>query len=90
MKRLANLLLVAVTLALICFVAAPGVAFFARFRDMVASGFFSSAIGWKDLQYQGNVFNPKWDGCPQPALDKLKVSYDVMATRVAPQGVSSK
>jgi gluconate 2-dehydrogenase gamma chain len=68
----------------------PGVAFFARFRDMVASGFYSSAIGWKDLQYQGNVFNPKWDGCPQPALDKLKVSYDVMATRVAPQGVSSR
>ena len=29
MKRLANLLLVAITLALICFVAAPGVAFFA-------------------------------------------------------------
>ena len=62
----------------------PGAAFFANFRNMVASGFFSSAIGWKDLQYQGNVFNPKWDGCPQPALDKLKVSYDVMTTRVKP------
>jgi hypothetical protein len=32
----------------------------------------------------GNVFNPDWQGCPQPALDKLKVSYDVMATRVKP------
>ena len=62
----------------------PGAAFFSNFRNMVASGFFSSAIGWKDLQYQGNVFNPKWDGCPQPALDKLKVSYDVMTTRVKP------
>ena len=55
---------------------------------MVASGFFSSAIGWKDLQYQGNVFNPTWQGCPQAALDKLKVSYDLMTTRVAPQPVS--
>ncbi|MDF1501623.1 gluconate 2-dehydrogenase subunit 3 family protein [Roseisolibacter sp. H3M3-2] len=62
-----------------------GAAFFNTFRNMVASGFFSSAIGWKDLQYQGNVFNPAWNGCPQPALDKLGVSYDVMTTRVAPQ-----
>ncbi len=62
----------------------PGAAFFATFRNMVASGFFSSAIGWKDLQYQGNVFNPKWDGCPQPALDKLRVSYDLMTTRIKP------
>jgi hypothetical protein len=62
-----------------------GAAFFARFRDMVASGFFSSAVGWRDLQYQGNVFNPKWDGCPEAALAKLAVSYDLMTTRVAPQ-----
>jgi len=55
-----------------------GVAFFGRFRDMVASGFFSSPMGWKDLRYEGNVFNPNWDGCPPAALAKLKVSYDVM------------
>jgi hypothetical protein len=67
-----------------------GAAFFSRFRDMVASGFFSSAIGWKDLQYQGNVFNPVWNGCPQPALDKLRVSYDAMSTRVAPQRADSE
>lgn len=67
-----------------------GAAFFGRFRDMVASGFFSSAAGWKDLQYQGNVFNPNWQGCPKPALDKLGVSYDLMATRVAPEGAPSK
>jgi len=58
-----------------------GVAFFSRFRDMTASGFFSSAMGWKDVQYIGNVFH-HWDGCPPPALDKLGVSYDVMNTRV--------
>jgi len=62
-----------------------GVSFFNRIRDMTASGFFSSAMGFKDLQYVGNVFNPSYDGCPQPALDKLGVSYDVMQSRVSPQ-----
>jgi gluconate 2-dehydrogenase gamma chain len=58
-----------------------GVAFFSRFRDMTASGFFSSSMGWKDVQYIGNVFH-HWDGCPAPALSKLGVTYDVMNTRV--------
>jgi gluconate 2-dehydrogenase gamma chain len=58
-----------------------GVAFFTRFRDMTASGFFSSSMGWKDVQYIGNVFH-HWDGCPAPALSKLGVTYDVMNTRV--------
>jgi hypothetical protein len=62
-----------------------GVTFFNRFRDMTASGFFSSAIGWQDLQYKGNVFNPGYDGCPPAALEKLGVSYDMMQTRVSPQ-----
>ena len=53
-----------------------GVAFFTRFRDAVASAFFSSAEGWKDLQYVGNTFVPNWNGCPKPALDKLGVSYE--------------
>jgi gluconate 2-dehydrogenase gamma chain len=52
-----------------------GVAFFSRFRDMVASGFWSSPVGVKDLQYLGNVPNPNWDGCPPEALRKLGVSY---------------
>jgi hypothetical protein len=62
-----------------------GVTFFNRFRDMTASGFYSSSIGWKDLQYIGNVANPRYDGCPPAALDKLGVSYDLMSTRVSPQ-----
>ncbi|HMC56755.1 MAG TPA: gluconate 2-dehydrogenase subunit 3 family protein [Gemmatimonadaceae bacterium] len=61
-----------------------GVAFFNRFRDLTASGFFSSAMGWRDVQYIGNTFNPGWNGCPQPALDKLGVSYDLMNSRVNP------
>ena len=55
-----------------------GAAFFARARDMIAAGFFSSAMGYKDLQYQGNTFVPKWNGCPEAALQKLGVSYDLM------------
>ena len=59
-----------------------GATFFTRFRDLTASGFFSSAMGWRDVQYIGNVFNPGWNGCPPPALEKLGVSYDLMNTRV--------
>jgi gluconate 2-dehydrogenase gamma chain len=59
-----------------------GVAFFTRFRDLTASGFFSTAMGWRDVQYIGNVFNPNWDGCPTPAMEKLGVSQDLMKTRV--------
>jgi hypothetical protein len=58
-----------------------GVAFFTRFRDLTASGFFSTAIGWRDVQYIGNVFNPNWDGCPPAAMNKLGVSPDVMNSR---------
>jgi hypothetical protein len=61
-----------------------GTAFFSRFRDLVGAGFFSSAMGWKDLQYQGNVFNPNWQGCPEPAMQKLGVSHALMDTRIAP------
>ncbi|HEY4130125.1 MAG TPA: gluconate 2-dehydrogenase subunit 3 family protein [Gemmatimonadaceae bacterium] len=62
-----------------------GAAFFTRLRDRTASGFYSSAMGWKDVQYIGNVFNPGYDGCPPEALAKLGVSYDVMNSRVSPQ-----
>jgi gluconate 2-dehydrogenase gamma chain len=53
-----------------------GSAWFDRFRSSVASAFFSSAMGWQDLKYMGNVFNTNWNGCPKPALDKLGVSYE--------------
>jgi hypothetical protein len=52
-----------------------GVAFFNRFRDAVASGFWSSEMGVKDLQYLGNTVVPNWEGCPPEALAKLGVSY---------------
>ena len=50
---------------------AAGVAFFNSFRDLTASGFFSSKIGVQDLGYMGNRFVEKWTGCPEPVLKKL-------------------
>jgi hypothetical protein len=64
---------------------AYGVTFFNRFRDMTAAGFFSSAMGWRDLQYIGNVFNPNWNGCGDAANAKLGVSHDLMNTFVRPE-----
>jgi gluconate 2-dehydrogenase gamma chain len=63
-----------------------GTAFFSRMRDFVGSGFFSSSMGWKDLRYEGNVFNPNWKGCPEPAMKKLGVSFAAMDTRIKPEG----
>jgi hypothetical protein len=51
------------------------VAFFSSFRDLTASGFWSTKTGIADLQYQGNVFVDEWAGCPTAALDKLGVKY---------------
>jgi gluconate 2-dehydrogenase gamma chain len=62
-----------------------GVAFFNRFRDLTAAGFFSTAMGWRDLRFIGNAFVPSWTGCPQDAMDKLGVSQEVMKTRVPVQ-----
>ena len=45
-----------------------GVAFFNRFRDLTASGFWSTEMGINDLQYQGNTVVPEWTGCPEDAL----------------------
>ena len=54
---------------------AAGVAFFNRFRDFTASGFFSSRIGVQDLRYIGNSVVIEWKGCPPEALAKLGVTY---------------
>jgi hypothetical protein len=64
---------------------AAGVTFFNRFRDMTAAGFFSSAMGHRDLRYIGNVFNPNWNGCGDAANTKLGVTHDLMATFVRPE-----
>ncbi len=51
------------------------VAFFNAFRDLTASGFWTTKMGIADLRYQGNVFLDEWNGCPEEALNKLGVKY---------------
>jgi gluconate 2-dehydrogenase gamma chain len=53
-----------------------GVAFFNMFRDLTASGFWTSKMGITDLDYRGNTFAPNWNGCPPDALQKLGVQYE--------------
>lgn len=52
-----------------------GVAFFNSFRDLTASGFWSSRMGVEDLQYQGNVAT-EWVGCPEEQLRRLGVTNE--------------
>ena len=53
-----------------------GVAFFNNFRDLTASGFWTTRMGIDDLQYMGNRSVARWNGCPAEALKKLGVSYE--------------
>ena len=53
-----------------------GVEFFNMFRDLTASGFWSSKMGVTDLGYQGNTFVADWKGCPDASLRKLGVTYE--------------
>lgn len=50
--------------------------FFSAFRDLTASGFWTTKAGMEDLQYLGNTFVDEWTGCPPEALKKLGVEYD--------------
>jgi hypothetical protein len=50
------------------------IAFFSSFRDLTASGFWTTKMGVRDLQYQGNTFVAEWDGCPTEALRKLGIA----------------
>ena len=54
---------------------AHGRAFFASFRDLVATAFWTTKVGMEDLQYLGNRYVAEWKGCPDEALKKLGVSY---------------
>jgi len=47
------------------------VLFFNRFRDLTASGFYTSKMGTKDLGYMGNTAVSEWKGCPDAVLKKL-------------------
>lgn len=46
-------------------------AFFARFRDLTAGGFYTTPVGREDLQYVGNVPLATFDGPPLEVLRKV-------------------
>jgi hypothetical protein len=46
-------------------------AFFTRFRDLTALGFYTTPIGSHDLGYRGNVPLERFDGPPKELLVKL-------------------
>jgi hypothetical protein len=48
-----------------------GQAFFRNFRDLTATGFWTTKMGMADLGYMGNTVVPKWNGCPPEQLAKL-------------------
>lgn len=53
---------------------APGRAFFFSFRDLTASGFWTTKAGMTDLQFMGNRVVTEWTGCPDEALTQLGVT----------------
>ena len=48
-----------------------GAAFFTSFRDLTASGFWTTRMGIDDLQNLGNVGVAEWKGCPEEVVKKL-------------------
>lgn len=51
-----------------------GVTFFNTLRDLVVTGFYTSAIGYKDLNYIGNAPN-RWNGVPPDVLREHGLAY---------------
>jgi gluconate 2-dehydrogenase gamma chain len=51
-----------------------GVSFFNLMRNLTATGFYSTAIGWKDIDYKGNTPN-KWNGVPEDVQKQYNVAY---------------
>ena len=53
-----------------------GVAFFNAFRDLTATGFWTSRMGIEDLEYMGNRYPNSWRGCPTEQLRKLGLAEE--------------
>jgi hypothetical protein len=51
-----------------------GVAFFSQLRNLVASGFYTTAIGMKDLGYE-QVAPHQWNGVPDDVLKQYNMAY---------------
>ena len=53
---------------------AQGVSFFNLMRNLTATGFYSTKMGWDDIGYKGNTPN-KWNGVPADVLQQYGVAY---------------
>jgi gluconate 2-dehydrogenase gamma chain len=53
---------------------AYGVSFFNLMRNLTATGFYSTEIGWKDMGYIGNTPN-QWKGVPDVVLKQYNIAY---------------
>ena len=53
---------------------AQGVAFFSLVRNLTATGFYSTQIGWNDVGYKGNTPN-QWNGVPDDVLKQYGYAY---------------
>lgn len=49
-------------------------AFFRRYRDLTAGGFYTTPVGMKDIGYVGNVALPAFNGPPKEVRAKLGLS----------------
>ena len=51
-----------------------GVQFFNLMRNLTATGFYSTQIGWNDIGYAGNRPN-QWNGVPDNVLKQYNIAY---------------
>ncbi|MBS1745799.1 MAG: gluconate 2-dehydrogenase subunit 3 family protein [Bacteroidetes bacterium] len=51
-----------------------GVSFFNLMRNLTATGFYSTEMGWKDIGYVGNKPN-QWNGVPDDVLKQYNIAY---------------
>ncbi|MBM3413720.1 MAG: gluconate 2-dehydrogenase subunit 3 family protein [Bacteroidetes bacterium] len=58
-----------------------GVSFFTLLRNLTATGFFTSAMGVKDLGYVGNQ-PTQWNGVPSEVLQEFGLAYSANDNKV--------
>jgi gluconate 2-dehydrogenase gamma chain len=51
-----------------------GVTFFNLMRNLTATGFYSTKIGWDDIGYKGNQPN-QWNGVPEDVQKQYNIAY---------------
>lgn len=59
----------------------PGREFFFSFRDLTASGFWTTKAGMADLQFMGNRAVAEWHGCPDEAMRQLGVALPIAGAK---------